>query len=169
MRKVQTAAQYIDKRTRVDWLGDIPVASGGPGVIFIALHRIGRKRYDDHVLKRWLLAQTARQLQSIHPWKLDVHQNQLRAKGLQNRQSRLRIPGQAHLESRALQQEPSQLLIVDVIVHDKDWFMHVAPVCSPWRSGWFSDPEPGREGRCGSEQGRKAVRRRKCSPAPPCS
>src|ERR671924_658651 len=114
---VQVRLDLVGETACVDGLRDVPVASGGERALRVSLHCVRRQGHDDDVPRRGIALETARQLETVHPWHLQVHQDQRGLEDLQYFERALGIERGLDRVARLLQYEASELEIERVVVN----------------------------------------------------
>src|SRR5258708_21786264 len=80
-RRFEVLGDLRRQQSRADGLGDVAVAARGSCLFFVALHRVGGEGKDDDAATCRIGFQPPRQLETVHPGQLKVHQDEVGTEG----------------------------------------------------------------------------------------
>ncbi len=115
-------ADGTQERTRIDGFRDVPIATCVTRALFVAFHRIGSQRDNHNVPIARIRLEPARQLESVHPRKLDIHQDQPRTEFGEHCKSLFGVRGYPKVEPAFFEQNPEKLEVDLIVFNDQYGF-----------------------------------------------
>src|SRR5262249_40399966 len=131
----QVLADLRQQLTRAVGLGNVGLATRGPGLLGIAAQSKGGDSDNGNDTQYRVGLDPARRLVAVEPGELDVHEDQIRPVRRRRRKPCFTVRGFNDFEIRTREQIPQDLPIVFLILDHQDALAHDCSACVSTRTG----------------------------------